>query len=344
MASSMLTKTPNLNSGINDLIWACVLNDYVTEEDEKEFTEMVGAQRLNILQVPCAAVPCAPDELPQVDPRDVKSRGGPQYEARRRSHGTPGIYSDVSSHDTPPLLWLSLEDDNSHDAIQPRGRTFKQTWLQQLKRADRKRELSANQEKTTSQSPRGRSRQPTASTRPSRSFSSRGASRSRGGESNGDESVPVSQTTGESRARSRITPANLSRRGVESTPAVKKTRKARSRSIGRRLRSTSKGRRKEGKDSNRLGHSWFGRGREESRNDIHQRSRSIRRSSTNGRQGGPRPLSDDWEPPQQFNRASSRKGSVPGIPPQGSKNKKLTPASSTVRQSSGPVIRRFEEY
>ena len=344
MASSMLTKTPNLNSGINDLIWACVLNDYVTEEDEKEFTEMVGAQRLNILQVPCAAVPCAPVEPPKVDPRDIKSRGGPQYGAPRRSAGTPGIYSDVSSHDTPPLLWLSFEDDNSHDAIQPRGRTFKQTWLQQVKRADRKRELSANQEKTTSQSPRGRSRQPTARVRPSRSLSSRGTSRSRGGELDGDESVPASQTTGESRARSRITPAILSPRGGGTRPTVKKTQKSRSRSIGRRRRSSSKGRRKEGKDSSRLGHSWFGRGREESRNDIHQRSRSIRRTSTNGRQAGPRPLSEDWEPPQQSNRGSSRKGSAPGILPQGSKIKKLSSASSAVRQSSGPVIRRFEEY
>ena len=351
----MLTSTPNLNSSVNDLIWGCVLNDYVTEEEEQEFTEMVGARkRPNIFQAPCTSLPCSPEEPPEIDPRDIKSRGGPQYGARRRSDGTPGIYSDVSSNDTPPLLWLSLHgDDNSQDAIQPRGRTFKESWFQQVKRSERKKEHSFRNENAETSTSRGRSIQSNRRKGSSRSLSSRGASRSIDGESSDDiDSYQASFATGDSRARSRY---KASKTGGGSRSPTKRTGKNRSRSIGRRFRSSSKGRRKGGKsnekDNSFIGSSWFGNRREESRNDTPAHRVVGRQYNNAGGGGGGSSRQEDWEPPSHSlsKRSSGRKGGLPETLPMGGtakkNNKKSTSsASNRVRQSSGPVIRRFGDY
>jgi hypothetical protein len=110
--STKSSRAPSCRGGLHEALWACVLDDYVDEEEEKEFSMIIGEPQQ---QTACLNFPRSntfADPRMGVDPRSVAARGGPSdgsYDGVvRRLDGTPGIYSDSVTNEEPPFMWLAL--------------------------------------------------------------------------------------------------------------------------------------------------------------------------------------------------------------------------------------------
>ena len=101
------SRAPSCRGGLHEALWACVLDDYVDEEEEKAFSMIIGEQQQ---QTACLTFP--PRSKIVVDPRSVAARGGPSdgsFDGTvRRLDGTPGIYSDSVTNEEAPIMWLAL--------------------------------------------------------------------------------------------------------------------------------------------------------------------------------------------------------------------------------------------
>jgi hypothetical protein len=104
--SVISSRAPACRGGLHEALWACVLDDYVDEEEEKAFSMIIGEQQQ---QTACLTFPSSKTIA---DPRSVAARGGPGeglYDGNvRRLDGTPGIYSDSVTNEEPPFMWLAL--------------------------------------------------------------------------------------------------------------------------------------------------------------------------------------------------------------------------------------------
>jgi hypothetical protein len=100
------SRAPSCRGGLHEALWACVLDDYVDEEEERAFSMIIGEQQQ---QTACLTFPRSKISA---DPRSVAARGGPSDESYagivRRFDGTPGIYSDSVTNEEPPFMWLAL--------------------------------------------------------------------------------------------------------------------------------------------------------------------------------------------------------------------------------------------
>jgi hypothetical protein len=100
------SRAPSCRGGLHEALWACVLDDYVDEDEEKAFSMIIGEQQQ---QTACLTFPRSKTVA---DPRSVAARGGPSdgsYDGIvRRLDGTPGIYSDSVTNEEPPFMWLAL--------------------------------------------------------------------------------------------------------------------------------------------------------------------------------------------------------------------------------------------
>lgn len=149
-------------TGLTEALWACVLDDYLSEEEEGEINKVIGYKEKTPWYLSPDTVACAgprPTRRRHVhDPRDPKERGG-RINANDSSDderdGTPGVWDDLSSApELPPVMWLSVppKDDaaDEHDwdtgtddwdanvTVQPNN----------MERAVRKRAKSGNRRKS----------------------------------------------------------------------------------------------------------------------------------------------------------------------------------------------------
>jgi hypothetical protein len=106
------SRAPSYRGGLHEALWACVLDDYVDEDEEKEFSMIIGEpyQQTSCLTFPGSTT--VADPRLRVDPRSVAARGGPtdgSYNGSvRRIDGTPGIYRDSVTNEEPPFMRLAL--------------------------------------------------------------------------------------------------------------------------------------------------------------------------------------------------------------------------------------------
>ena len=100
------SRAPSCRGGLHEALWACVLDDYVDEEEEKAFSMIIGEQQQ---QTACLTFPRSKIVA---DPRSVAARGGPSDGSSdgivRRLDGTPGVYSDSVTNEEAPIMWLAL--------------------------------------------------------------------------------------------------------------------------------------------------------------------------------------------------------------------------------------------
>jgi hypothetical protein len=100
-------------AGIAEYLWSCVLDDYLSEEEENEFSRIIGRRE---------GTPffCGQRNAPSIregeDPRSVRIRGGSVSSiVAGAADGTPGVWSnDVP--DVAPMVWLALPQDVTDDA------------------------------------------------------------------------------------------------------------------------------------------------------------------------------------------------------------------------------------
>lgn len=115
-------------TGLTEALWACVLDDYLSEEEEGEFNKILGKPEqvpwyLKPEIVACAATPRTATPRPRnrrlrardpresrfVDPRDARARGGRDLDSSDEERdGTPGVWDEASGQDMPPVMWLSV--------------------------------------------------------------------------------------------------------------------------------------------------------------------------------------------------------------------------------------------
>jgi hypothetical protein len=255
---------------INDALWSCMLDDYVPEDDEQEFHEMLGAPVAQ--QQASCFLACAPDEPAgrrkgdRIDPRDVLSRGGLSHMSHSlRRNGTPGIYSGAANPEAP-FVWLTVPSDTTFD--DEKGLQWKETQTreQHAARTGRIRKTDKIEVKRSpSSSTRGRSVPPKRSDSPlplpTKRTKSRGAkqsrlrpgeSQSRSSASAGSRPSAVTSKSGTSGSRSSVDRADASWQGsntggsrtesrTESSRASSsaKSRTGRSLSLSQNSRSTN---------------------------------------------------------------------------------------------------------
>ncbi len=101
-------------SGLSEALWACVLDDYLSEEEEGEIKKVIGNGEKTPWYLSPDTVACAgqrPTGQHQFqDPRDAKERGGRACDSSDEGRdGTPGVWDDISSTpEMPPVMWLSV--------------------------------------------------------------------------------------------------------------------------------------------------------------------------------------------------------------------------------------------
>ena len=106
-------------TGLTEALWACVLDDYLSEEEEGEISKVLGYHENAPWYLNPQAVACTPARntitIPEQDPRDPRERGGRDSDSSDEERdGTPGVWDDVSSTtELPPVMWLSLPPTNA---------------------------------------------------------------------------------------------------------------------------------------------------------------------------------------------------------------------------------------
>jgi hypothetical protein len=103
------------STGLTEALWACVLDDYLSEEEEGEFNRILGNTEkvpwyLRPEVVACSATPRkSTRRIRAGDPRDARARGGrdPDSSDEERD-GTPGVWDEASAPEMPPVMWLSV--------------------------------------------------------------------------------------------------------------------------------------------------------------------------------------------------------------------------------------------
>ena len=118
----MQSNCANLNGqmstvdGLQDALWACVLDDYLSDEDE-EFSKIVNAPR----NAYCVGI-SSPESFD--DPRMKRGGDGASWE-HAAVDGTPGIWHVGSKNELPPLMWLNLPiEGRSGDEINWKDRIW----------------------------------------------------------------------------------------------------------------------------------------------------------------------------------------------------------------------------
>jgi hypothetical protein len=93
-------------SGLSEALWACALDDYLSEEEDGEHSKIVGDSE---------AAPWwyrssidAPPKVQPADPRDANARNG-------RGDNNPGTWSNNTTPEMPPVLWLPLPESSQDD-------------------------------------------------------------------------------------------------------------------------------------------------------------------------------------------------------------------------------------
>jgi hypothetical protein len=101
-------------SGLSELLWSCLLDDYLSEEEDNEFSKIVGRPTKPQQESPwCFAGPQT--QVIQEDPRSMRIRGGTNDSVVGRTDGTPGVWSKNPTPEFPPVLWLNLPPEDSRD-------------------------------------------------------------------------------------------------------------------------------------------------------------------------------------------------------------------------------------
>lgn len=101
-------------TGLTEALWACVLDDYLSEEEEGEISKVLGYRENAPWYLNPDTVACTPSRntrrILEHDPRDPKERGGRHSDSSDEDRdGRPGVWDDLSSTtELPPVMWLSL--------------------------------------------------------------------------------------------------------------------------------------------------------------------------------------------------------------------------------------------
>ena len=105
-------------TGINEALWACFLDDYLSEEEADEFSKIVGKREDSLWSWANENIPCGPQVVNKAveereDPRSRKARGGVDDDRLiPATDGTPAVWSDETSHTLPPVMWLDLPPES----------------------------------------------------------------------------------------------------------------------------------------------------------------------------------------------------------------------------------------
>lgn len=107
-----------------EALWACALDDYLSEEEEGEFVKILGNKETRVpwyLKNEAVCAPIRPDtHAIHDDPRDARTRGGRELDSSDEERdGTPGVYDELSQPEMPPLLWLSIPqiEESGKDSV-----------------------------------------------------------------------------------------------------------------------------------------------------------------------------------------------------------------------------------
>ena len=107
-------------AGLNEALWACFLDDYLSEEEEGELSKIVGRkEELSLL--------CFQEQTHRIneDPRTVKARGclDDDDSFEYRNGGTPGVWNDAPTPEMPPIIWLAVPTETEEETIKYEPKT-----------------------------------------------------------------------------------------------------------------------------------------------------------------------------------------------------------------------------
>eukprot|EP00525_Craspedostauros_australis_P006498 CAMPEP_0198124900 /NCGR_PEP_ID=MMETSP1442-20131203/41198_1 /TAXON_ID= /ORGANISM="Craspedostauros australis, Strain CCMP3328" /LENGTH=328 /DNA_ID=CAMNT_0043784403 /DNA_START=37 /DNA_END=1024 /DNA_ORIENTATION=- len=120
-----------LHSVVNDALWSCALNDYMSEEDEEEFNK-ISPQPKSCIMLNLAHP--SKVETQEDDPRHPAVRAAGALDLEERN-GTPGIYASASDDDAmlPPVDWLNIPPDGGN-GDQVAGLSTPENWDERMQR------------------------------------------------------------------------------------------------------------------------------------------------------------------------------------------------------------------
>lgn len=110
-------------SGISEALWACLLDDYLSEEEDNEFSKIVGVNSMRSRSawfLPSLGQASRRRASRNIDPRDVRVRGGPDDDEQPETAFGTGEKdvderSRVDDAEMPPLTWLSVPSSDMDD-------------------------------------------------------------------------------------------------------------------------------------------------------------------------------------------------------------------------------------
>eukprot|EP00934_Nitzschia_sp_Nitz4_P004346 Nitzschia sp. Nitz4//scaffold17_size182527//125253//126008//NITZ4_001868-RA/size182527-processed-gene-0.65-mRNA-1//-1//CDS//3329539382//4336//frame0 len=109
------------STGLAEALWACALDDYLSEEEEGEFSKIIGKKDQSLWGTLQDSNPWVVRETRTEDPREARMRGGGYEHASgdfEPRDGTPAVWDEASASQGAPVTWLDVPPEEMEDPDQ----------------------------------------------------------------------------------------------------------------------------------------------------------------------------------------------------------------------------------